>query len=794
MNQKVLNTLEYNKIIDQLVGLTSSKMAKEISMDLKPHYDLASIRKKQQETTQALTMILRRGSLALGGLKDIRASLKRLSIGGNLSTLELLHVGEVLRVCSQVKSYAKGAETANQSLSLELLYNLFDNIEVLHPLYKEITRCIISEEEIADDASSELYQIRRQMKISNGKIKEQLNRIITSSSYKTMLQDPIITIRNDRYCVPVKQEYRGSFKGMIHDQSASGATLFIEPMSVVELNNKINELFTKEKQEIEKILARLSGLCYDYAFVLDSNIKLLTEIDFIFAKGELSIALNCTEPHFNDHKHIRIIKGRHPLLDQKTVVPIDVHLGQDFTTLMITGPNTGGKTVTLKTVGLLTLMGQAGLHIPASTNSQLSIFDHIFADIGDEQSIEQSLSTFSSHMTNIINILAHATENSLVLFDELGAGTDPTEGAALAMAILENLHGRQVLTVATTHYSELKVYALSTKGVENACCEFDVKTLRPTYRLLIGIPGKSNAFAISKRLGLSDDIIGEAKQLLEHKEVRFEDLITELEISKKTTIMEKEKAKRYSQEAEELKEKVEVQKEKITQQKERILKEAKEEAYKILNNAKDKADYIIKEMNKLSLHTGNAKEMESHRSNLRSSITSMEKGLSSSIKAKKKAVKSPKDVKSGDTVFVTTLNQKGTVLSAPNAKGDVQVQMGIMKTKVNIKDLSYVGGNEVSYKNHEPKTKKSVSSKSMSISPEVDVRGCMVEEAQGILDKFLDDAYLSHLPQITIIHGKGTGALRAGIHTFLKRVKYIKSFRIGNFGEGDSGVTIVEFK
>lgn len=794
MNQKVLNTLEYNKIIDQLVGLTSSKMAKEISMDLKPYYDLAYIRKKQQETSEAVTMILRRGSLPLGGLKDIRSSLKRLAIGGNLSIVELLHVGEVLRVCSQVKSYAKGAKDANQSLNLELLYNLFDNIEVLHPLYKEITRCIISEEEIADDASRELGQIRRQMKISNGKIKEQLNRIITSSNYKTMLQDPIITIRNDRYCVPVKQEYRGSFKGMIHDQSASGSTLFIEPMSVVELNNKVKELFTKEKQEIEKILAGLSSLCYDHAFVLDSNIKLLTEIDFIFAKGELSIALNCTEPHFNDHKHIRIIKGRHPLLDPKTVVPIDIHLGQDFTTLMITGPNTGGKTVTLKTVGLLTLMGQAGLHIPASTNSQLSIFDHIFADIGDEQSIEQSLSTFSSHMTNIIDILAHATEDSLVLFDELGAGTDPTEGAALAMAILENLHARQVLTVATTHYSELKVYALSTQGVENACCEFDVKTLRPTYRLLIGIPGKSNAFAISKRLGLSDDIIGEAKQLLEHKEVRFEDLITELEISKKTTLMEKEKAQRYSQEAETLKEKVEVQKEKIAAQKERILKEAKEEAYKILNNAKDKADYIIKEMNKLSKHTDHAKEMESHRSNLRSSITSMEKGLSSSIKTKKKAIKSPKDVKSGDTVFVTTLNQKGTVLSAPNAKGDVQVQMGIMKTKVNIKDLSYVGGNEVTYKNQGPKTSKSISSKSMSVSPEVDVRGCMVEEALGILDKFLDDAYLSHLPQITIIHGKGTGALRAGIHTFLRRVKYIKSFRIGNFGEGESGVTIVEFK
>lgn len=794
MNQKTLNTLEYNKIVEQLVSHTSSQMGKEISRELKPYLDIDYIKRKQQETSEAVTMILRRGSLALGGLKDIRTSLKRLAIGGNLSQVELLHIGEVLRVCSQVKSYAKGARDANQDLNLELLYGLFNNIEVLHPLYKEITRCILTEEEIADEASSELSHIRRQMKISNGKIKDQLNKIITSSSYKTMLQDPIITIRNDRYCVPVKAEYRGSFKGMIHDQSATGSTLFIEPMSVVELNNKVKELFTKEKQEIERILATLSAFCHEHSFELDSNAKLLTEIDFIFAKGELSISLNCTEPHFNDRKYIRIIKGRHPLLDQKTVVPIDVHLGDDFQTLMITGPNTGGKTVTLKTVGLLTLMGQAGLHIPASTNSQLAIFDNIFADIGDEQSIEQSLSTFSSHMTNIIDILEHATEESLVLFDELGAGTDPTEGAALAMAILENLHGRGVRTVATTHYSELKVYALSTEGVENACCEFDVKTLRPTYRLLIGIPGKSNAFAISKRLGLSDYIIDEAKQLLEHKEIRFEDLITELEISKKTTMMEKDKAKRYSMEAEALKEKVEVQKEKIAEQKERILREAKEEAYKILNNAKDQADTIIKEMNRLGRQTGNAKEMEAHRSDLRGSISKMEKGLSSSFKAKQKTTKAPKDVKAGDTVFVTTLNQKGTVLSSPNAKGDVQVQMGIMKTKVNIKDLSYVGGEETSYKKKTPKTGKSVGNKSMTVSPEVDVRGCMVEEAVGILDKFLDDAYLSHLPQVTIIHGKGTGALRTGIHSFLRRVKYIKSFRIGSFGEGDSGVTVVEFK
>ncbi|GKX32114.1 endonuclease MutS2 [Vallitalea longa] len=794
MNTKVLKTLEYNKIIEQLVSKTSSKMGKELSSSLVPYCDLATINNKQKETSQAATMILRRGSLALGGLKDIRASIKRLFIGGDLSQIELLNIGELLRVAKQVKAYAKSAKDTNTANNLDIIYGLFDAIELINPLYKEITRCIISEEEISDDASRELYNIRRQMKISNGKIKEHLNKIITSSTYKTMLQDPIITLRNDRYCVPVKQEYRGSFRGMIHDQSASGSTLFIEPISVVELNNKIKELFTKEKQEIEKILADLSSMCFIQKEELASNMKILTEIDFIFAKGELSIALNGTEPIFNDDKYINIKKGRHPLLDKNTVVPIDIHLGKDFTTLMITGPNTGGKTVTLKTVGLLTLMGQAGLHIPAFDKSQLTIFDDIFADIGDEQSIEQSLSTFSSHMTNIIDILQNATDNSLVLFDELGAGTDPTEGAALANAILENLHSKNVLTIATTHYSELKVYALSTEGVENACCEFDVNSLRPTYRLLIGIPGKSNAFAISKRLGLTDNIIEEAKQLLEHKEIRFEDLITELEISKKTTLLEKEKALRYSREAEELKNKVDVQRDKIQKQKDKLINEAKEEAYKILNNAKDEADNIIKSMNKLRTNTDNSKEMEIHRSKLRSSISSLEKDLSTGIKRRKTTTKSPKDLKQGDTVFVSTFNQKGTVLQPPNSKGDVLVQLGIMKTKVNIKNLSYVKSNEIDYKTKVPKTKNNISSKSMSISPEIDVRGRNVDEAIGELDKFLDDAYLSHLPQITIIHGKGTGVLRAGIHTFLKRVKYVKTYRIGNYGEGDSGVTIVEFK
>ena len=794
MNTKVLKTLEYNKIIEQLVSKTSSKMGKELSSSLVPYSDLTTIKIKQEETSQAATMILRRGSLALGGLKDIRPSIKRLAIGGNLSQIELLNIGELLRVAKQVKTYAKSLQDTNNANNLDRLYNLFNAIEVINPLYKEITRCIISEEEISDDASNELYNIRRQMKRSNEKIKDHLNKIITSSTYKTMLQDPIITLRNDRYCVPVKQEYRGSFRGMIHDQSASGSTLFIEPISVVELNNKIKELFTREHKEIEKILAELSSICFTHKDELASNVDLLTEIDFIFAKGELSLALNGTEPIFNDEKYINIKKGRHPLLDKDSVVPIDIYLGKDFTTLMITGPNTGGKTVTLKTVGLLTLMGQAGLHIPAFDNSQLTIFEDIYADIGDEQSIEQSLSTFSSHMTNIIDILKNANDNTLVLFDELGAGTDPTEGAALAMAILENLHNKNVLTMATTHYSELKVYALSTQGVENACCEFDINSLRPTYKLLIGIPGKSNAFAISKRLGLSDTIIEDAKQLLEHKEIRFEDLITELEISKKTTIIEKEKALKYSKEAEDLKIKVNLQKEKIQEQRDKLLKEAREDAYKILNDAKTEADNIIKNMNKLRINSNNSKEMEKNRSKLRSSISSLENDLSTGIKNRKSSTKAPKKLRQGDTVFVSTFNQKGTVIEPPNSKGDVLVMLGIMKTKVNIKNLSYVGTNETSYKNNTPKARNNVSSKSMSISPEIDVRGTNVTEAVAILDKFLDDAYLSHLPQVTIIHGKGTGILRAGIHSFLRRVKYVKSYRIGNYGEGESGVTIVEFK
>ncbi len=795
MNKRVLHTLEYDKIIQKLTDKTVSKMGKEVSHKLTPYTKIDTIKEKQQETSEAVSMIFKRGSLPLGGIKDIRSALKRLEIGGTLSILELMHIGECLRVCKNVKTYSK-ATNKNDSIDNTRLITLFEEIDPLGVLYKEIHRCIISEEEIADDASQALYTIRKETARTHDKIKQSLHKIINASSSKTMLQDALITIRNDRYCVPIKQEYRHSFKGMIHDQSASGSTLFIEPIAVVELNNKLKQLETNEKNEIQKILQKLSNFACEHVIVLKSNSNLLTQLDFTFAKAELSIALNATEPIYDGDNYIHIKKARHPLLETSTVVPIDIQLGKSFKTLMITGPNTGGKTVTLKTIGLLTLMGQSGLHIPAFDQSHLTVFDDVFADIGDEQSIEQSLSTFSSHMVNIINILKEATSQSLVLFDELGAGTDPTEGAALAMSILETLRSRGSMTAATTHYSELKVYALSTDNVENACCEFDVQTLKPTYKLLIGIPGKSNAFAISKRLGLPDSIIDDAKELLEHKAVQFEDLITDLEVSKKTVIIEKEKAEQYRKEAEILKDKVSKQKEKLNNQRDKLLRNARDEAYTIVRQAKDDADQIIKRMNKMMKHsaTYDHKSLEGERSKLRDKLTDLEQQMSYQPKPKVKT-KQPAKIAVGDTIFVHTFNQKGTVLSPPNNKGELQVQLGIMKTSVHLSNISAMKEEKSNLsKPKQVENGKTSFSKAYAISPEVDVRGSTVEEAIGHIDKYLDDAYLSHLPQITVIHGKGTGTLRAAIHTFLKKVKYVKSYRLGSFGEGDSGVTIVFFK
>ena len=794
MNKKALQTLEYPKILSQLAHYAVSSMGKDKARALTPSIDREEIQAFQRETSDAASMIIRKGGIPLGGLKDIRAALKRVRIGGILSMEELLHIADVLRVCHKVKSYA---QRENEEEGYPSLEPLFQNIQPLPHLEKEITRCIISEEEMADEASSALRDIRRKMKNLQERVKQQLHNIIHSSRYKNMLQDSVVTIRNQRYCVPIKQEYRSSFPGMVHDQSATGSTVFMEPMAVVQMNNELKESQAQEAIEIEKILQELSAMVAENLDILESNLSLLTQLDFIFAKGQLSLHMRGSEPIFNNQGRIYIKKARHPLLNPETVVPIDIYLGKDFTTLVITGPNTGGKTVTLKTLGLFTLMGQSGLHIPAFDGSELSVFDEVFADIGDEQSIEQSLSTFSSHMTNIVNILEEVTDQSLVLFDELGAGTDPTEGAALAMSILQYLHQRQIRTVATTHYSELKVYALSTEGIENASCEFDVHTLRPTYRLLIGIPGKSNAFAISRRLGLPEYIINDAKEFLEHEDVHFEDVITDLEISRKAVLAEQEKAARYRKEVEGLKVQIEDQKQKIQQQKDKILREAREQARQELQEAKDEADRMIQEMRKsFKEHqlTLSQKRLEEGRAGIREKLEEVEGKLAQNIFVKKNFRKPLTNVQPGQEVFLPSFNQRGSVLTLPDDKGEVMVQVGIIKMKIHLSQLTLSDTSVENKKTSYSIRTAGVKSKAQNISPELDVRGEMVEEAIENVDKYLDDVYLSKLPQVTIIHGKGTGALRQAIQQHLKRHPLVKSYRLGKFGEGESGVTIIEMK
>lgn len=793
MNQKSLRTLEFYKIIDKLAELAVSPMGKERAKNLKPSTVMSDIVELQEETTEAVTMALRKGNISLGGLKEIRPQLNRAKMGGVLAIPELLVVGEFLYVCKKAKNYAKNE---NKAEFYEKLDRLFDELTPLPELENEISRCILSEYEIADDASSELRAVRLEIKNSNEKIKEQLNSIIYSPTYKNMLQDLVITIRNDRYCVPVKSEYRGTFPGMIHDQSNTGSTLFMEPMSVVRLNNHIKELQGREKEEIEKILVKLSAMVTEDCYLLEENLEILTQLDFIFAKANLSLAMGGTQPLFNVKGYINIQKARHPLLDPKEVVPINIYLGKEFTTLLITGPNTGGKTVALKTLGLFTLMGQAGLHIPAFDHSQLAVFDNVFADIGDEQSIEQSLSTFSAHMRNIVNILEEVTPYSLVLFDELGAGTDPTEGAALAMSIIQTLHKRQIRTAVTTHYSELKVYALSTDGVENACCEFDVETLRPTYRLLIGIPGKSNAFAISKRLGLKDEVIESAKEFISHDEVRFEDVITDLEISKRTVVFEQERAEQYRKEAENLKKEMEIQRSKMDEQKDKILAKAREEARYIYQKAKEDADHIIKEMQRDAKEKANQHKMNESRSKIKTKLSNMQEEFLKSSR-KKSTHKPPEKLQAGDHVYVISFDQNGVALTVPDKNKEVMVQMGIMKVKVPLSELMLddkpkpKDANKNSKKNYSKTMKVS---KSQYISAEMDCRGQLVDEALGNIDKYLDDAYLAGLKQVMIIHGKGTGALRSAVQVYLKKNAHVKSFRPGVYGEGEMGVTVVELK
>ena len=790
MNQKVLQTLEFDKIINILTGYATTELGKLMCANLKPMTEEADILNAQDQTQDALTRIYKRGNVSFFGVSDLSPSLARLKMRGTLGTGELLDIARVLESVKNAVSYGVRTE---DDLETDSLDELFESLVPLDDLLHEIRRCIISEEEISDDASSTLKHIRRAMKQTNQKIHTQLTTLVSSVSNQDKLQDAIVTMRNGRYCIPVKQEYRSSFQGMIHDQSASGNTLFIEPMSVVTLNNELKELEGKEQSEIEHILSILSEQASYGVDDLAHNQKTLVLLDFIFAKAKYAKDIDASKPIFREDGVINIKQGCHPLLDRKKVVPINVSLGKDFSMLIVTGPNTGGKTVSLKTVGLLSLMGQAGLHIPAFQGSSLGIFREIFADIGDEQSIEQSLSTFSSHMTNIVSFLKKVDERSLVLFDELGAGTDPTEGAALAISILSHLHQRGIRTMATTHYSELKVYALSTPGVENACCEFDVESLRPTYRLLIGIPGKSNAFAISGKLGLPDYIIEDAKKRLSEQDVSFEDLLTDLETSKRTIEKEQEEIARLKKEAEDLKAQAKQRQEKLDDQRDRILREANEKANAILREAKEVADKTIKDFRKFGKENISAAEMEKEREKLRKKIK--DTASASAMKAQKpKKEHKASDFKLGESVKVLSMNLTGTVSSLPDAKGNLTVRMGILSSQVNISDLEII--EEVSP--YAPKKMNRTSKgkikmgKSLSVRPEINLLGRTVDEAVAELDKYLDDAILAHLNTVRVVHGKGTGALRKGIHEYLRRQKHVKSYHLAEFGEGDAGVTIVE--
>ena len=792
MNSKVLKTLEYEKIIEQLVNCAGSLLGKDLCKNLVPSSDIEEIRTMQHETSLALARIYQKGSLSFSGVRDIRGSLKRLEVGSILGTQELLSISKMLDVCSRAKSYDRKDHDETEPDALDVM---FQALQPLAPLAGEIRRCILSEDEISDDASPTLKSIRRSMGQMNDKVHAQLTSMVNGSA-RTYLQDAVITMRNGRYCLPVKAEYRGQVQGMIHDQSSTGSTLFIEPMAVLKLNNELHELELKEEKEIEVILSTLSSRAAAELEPLETNLELLTRLDFIFARAQLSRSYNGSEPIFNEKGIINIKKGRHPLLDKKKAVPIDIRLGKDFELLIITGPNTGGKTVSLKTVGLFTLMGQSGLHIPAFDQSELAVFDDVFADIGDEQSIEQSLSTFSSHMTNIINILAKATPHSLVLFDELCAGTDPTEGAALAIAILSNLHRQGIRTMATTHYSELKVFALTTPGVENGCCEFNVETLSPTYHLLIGIPGKSNAFAISSKLGLDDYIIEEAKGNLSQQDEDFESLLADLENSRVTIAREQDEINHYKREIEQLKSRLEQKQESLDASRERILREANEQAHKILRDAKEYADTTIKNFNKFGKAGIDSRAMEQERTRLREKMSGVEKKLTvKPAVAKASKQLQPKDLHIGDSVKVLSLNLKGTVSTLPNARGDLFVQMGIMRSQVNIKDLELIPDVEtVNPRATRTGTGKIKMSKSASVSTEINLLGKTVDEALAELDKYLDDAYISHMPSVRVVHGKGTGALRKAVHNYLRRQKNVDSYRLGEFGEGDAGVTIVTFK
>lgn len=791
MNKKTLAKLEYNKIIEQLIEHASSFSGKELCRRLKPMTDISAIRSAQDETAAAFTRIVKKGRPSFSGCNPVNDSIRRLEIGGVLGSGELLRICKLLETAGRARAYGRHDNADEME---DCLDGYFEQLNPVTILVNEIRRCVIDEDEISDDASPGLKHVRRAMNRINDKVHATLSNMV-NGSLRTYLQDPIITMRGDRYCIPVKAEYRSQVSGMIHDQSATGSTLFIEPMAVVKLNNDLKELYGQEQEEIQKVLARLSADAAEYTTEIHTCYTILRQLDFIFAKGALALDMNASQPIFNTEGRIHIREGRHPLLDKKNVVPITLTLGDTFDLLIVTGPNTGGKTVSLKTVGLFTLMGQAGLHIPALDRSELAVFHDVYADIGDEQSIEQSLSTFSSHMTNIVSFLKQVDEHSLVLFDELGAGTDPTEGAALATSILNHLHSRGIRTMATTHYSELKVYALSTPGVENASCEFDVETLRPTYRLLIGIPGKSNAFAIASRLGIPDYIIEDAKTHLTEQDESFEDILTDLETSRKTLDKERETIAAYKREIERLKMETSQKQEKLEAQRDRILREANEKAHAILEDAKETADETMRNFHKFGKANISAAEMEKERERLRKKMAKTRSGMTPEPAKPKKQYK-PSDFKLGESVKVLSMNLTGSVVSLPDAKGNLDVQMGILRSKVNISDLEIIDEKP----NYLQKTAKRTGkgkikmNKSLTVATEINLLGKTVDEAVAELDKYLDDASLAHLSSVRIVHGKGTGALRQGIHKYLKRQKHVKSFRLGAFGEGDAGVTIAELR
>ena len=790
MNNKSLSTLEYNKIISRLVSFACSDGAKQILHKLEPMTDIDKINTALDYTNDALTRVYQKGSVDFSRIKDIRGSIARLKVGSSLNALELLNISMLLECAAHIKGYYE-----QRADSIQPLIDMLDTVTLLN---NAIKKCIISEDEISDDASANLRSIRRQKNIAADRIHTELNKILNSPSTRTYLQDYVITTRQGRFCLPVKAEYKSLMPGMVHDQSSTGSTVFIEPAAVVKLNNDIRELELKEQAEIEVILADLSAKAAEYTDSLLSDYEILTNLDCIFAKALLSRHFNCSRPVMNNKGIVNIKKGRHPLIEPHTVVPIDIYLGTDFNLLIITGPNTGGKTVSLKTVGLLTLMAQAGLNIPALEHSDIAVFDNIFADIGDEQSIEQSLSTFSSHMTNTVDILKKADSNSLILFDEIGAGTDPTEGAALAIAILDSLHRRNITTMATTHYSEIKMYALTTDGVENACCEFDVQSLRPTYRLLIGVPGKSNAFAISKKLGLSDNIINDASRRLDSEDIKFEDLVTDLEQSRVTIEREREELNEYKAQIAQLKSELTKKTERLDERTDNIIRKANEEAARILKDAKEYADKTINAMNK---HGMTVKELEKHRSAIREKMNKRQEKLkiepANNISEHK--AHDISEFKVGMHVKVPTMNVIGTVSQIHKNKNQVTVLVGSLSTKMDIKNLAILKGyKDPAETSSKPKgaggSGKIKMSKSSSVSSEINLLGYTVDEAIAVLDKYLDDAYIARIPQVRIVHGKGTGALRSGITSYLHGVPYIKEFRLGQIGEGAEGVTIVTFK